>query len=158
MFKEKYKVIELCLELRLTELIWHTLILPYKIINGIWNLTLKPYPTHWLVKQIENSSISQECSSRKTEQDYTQYLGSIISNFIKKHNIKNLDAVCSHGHTVLQSKVLPCKLVTWQISTEIDQTVVCDFRVQDVQLGGQGAPLNLLVIKCYFHNTTIVWI
>jgi hypothetical protein len=23
-------------------------------------------------------------------QDYTQYLGSIISNFIKKHNIKNL--------------------------------------------------------------------
>jgi anhydro-N-acetylmuramic acid kinase len=24
-----------------------------------------------------------------------------------------------------------------EISTEIDQTVVCDFRVQDVQLGGQ---------------------
>jgi anhydro-N-acetylmuramic acid kinase len=50
----------------------------------------------------------------------------------------------AHGHTVLHQ---PQKGLTLQIgnlaeiSTEIDQTVVCDFRVQDVQLGGQGAPL-----------------
>jgi anhydro-N-acetylmuramic acid kinase len=49
----------------------------------------------------------------------------------------------AHGHTVLHQ---PQNGLTLQIgnlaeiSTEIDQTVVCDFRVQDV-LGGQGAPL-----------------
>jgi anhydro-N-acetylmuramic acid kinase len=55
-----------------------------------------------------------------------------------------LDAVCSHGHTVLhqphngftlQIENLP------EIATLIQQKVVCDFRVQDVQLGDQGAPL-----------------
>jgi anhydro-N-acetylmuramic acid kinase len=50
-------------------------------------------------------------SSRKTEPRLHKYLGSIISNFIKKHNIKKLDAVCSHGHTVLH----PQKGLTLQI-------------------------------------------
>jgi anhydro-N-acetylmuramic acid kinase len=52
MFKEKYKVIGLCLELRLTELIWHTLILPYKIINGfeILHSETVPYTSDWLNK------------------------------------------------------------------------------------------------------------
>jgi anhydro-N-acetylmuramic acid kinase len=85
-------------------------------------------------------------------------MGSIISNFIKKHNIKNLDAVCSHGHTVLhQLKGLTLQIGNLaEISTEIDQTVVCDFRVQDVQRWPGCAFGALLVIKCYFHNTTIV--
>jgi hypothetical protein len=34
----------------------------------------------------------------KLKQDYTQYLGSIISNFIKKHNIKNLTQFASRTH------------------------------------------------------------
>lgn len=77
-------------------------------------------------------------------QKYTQLLAEIISDFIKKYNIENIDAVCSHGHTILHQ---PQKGFTLQIgnlpeiSSLIHQTVVCDFRVQDVQLGGQGAPL-----------------
>ncbi|WP_269223875.1 anhydro-N-acetylmuramic acid kinase [Flavobacterium sp. IMCC34518] len=76
--------------------------------------------------------------------NYTQLLASIISNFIDKHSLKDLDAVCSHGHTILHQ---PQNGFTLQIGnlTEIakctHQNVVCDFRVQDVQLGGQGAPL-----------------
>src|SRR6478609_5957749 len=31
--------------------------------------------------------------------NYTQLLASIITGFISKHIIKDLDAVCSHGHT-----------------------------------------------------------
>ena len=60
------------------------------------------------------------------------------------HNIKNLDAVCSHGHTVFHQ---PQKGLTLQIGNLPElanynsQTLVCDFRVQDVVMGGQGAPL-----------------
>ncbi len=81
---------------------------------------------------------------KKTNHDYTKYLASVISSFIKKHTIENLDAVCSHGHTILHQ---PEKGITLQIgnlpaiSSMIGQVVVCDFRVQDVLFGGQGAPL-----------------
>jgi anhydro-N-acetylmuramic acid kinase len=76
--------------------------------------------------------------------DYTKLLGGIISDFIQKHNLKDLDAVCSHGHTILHQ---PQNGFTLQIgnlpeiASLIGQKVVCDFRVQDVELGGQGAPL-----------------
>nr|WP_315201492.1 anhydro-N-acetylmuramic acid kinase [uncultured Flavobacterium sp.] len=76
--------------------------------------------------------------------NYTLLLASIITDFINKHALENLDAVCSHGHTILHQ---PQNGFTLQIGNLpeiaklIQQNVVCDFRVQDVQLGGQGAPL-----------------
>ncbi|MGB1451729.1 MAG: anhydro-N-acetylmuramic acid kinase, partial [Marinirhabdus sp.] len=78
------------------------------------------------------------------DRNYTLLLAQLISTFIAKNKIENLDAVCSHGHTVLHR---PEKGVTLQIgnlpqlSRGIGQRVVCNFRVQDVALGGQGAPL-----------------
>ena len=77
-------------------------------------------------------------------ENYTQYLSQILLAFISKHEITSIDAVCSHGHTILHE---PEKGITLQIgnlpklSTLINQKVICDFRTQDVQLGGQGAPL-----------------
>ncbi|MEO8252861.1 MAG: anhydro-N-acetylmuramic acid kinase [Flavobacterium sp.] len=76
--------------------------------------------------------------------NYTKLLSKIIIAFIEKHQIINLDAVCSHGHTILHQ---PQNGFTLQIgnlpeiATMVQQKMVCDFRVQDVQLGGQGAPL-----------------
>jgi anhydro-N-acetylmuramic acid kinase len=81
---------------------------------------------------------------QKLNKEYTRLLAKIISHFIEEHHIKNLDAVCSHGHTILHQ---PGKGITLQIgnlpeiASLIQQNVVCNFRVQDVQLGGQGAPL-----------------
>ena len=55
-----------------------------------------------------------------------------------------IDAVCSHGHTILHQ---PHNGFTLQIGNLpllhdlLPYTIVCDFRVQDVALGGQGAPL-----------------
>ena len=76
--------------------------------------------------------------------EYTRQLGHHITTFLKQNNIQNLDAVCSHGHTVFHQ---PDEGVTLQIGNlpelarQIGQTVICDFRTQDVALGGQGAPL-----------------
>lgn len=76
--------------------------------------------------------------------NYTELIGSFLNNFLQKYKIENLDAICSHGHTILHQ---PDKGFTLQIGNlpELakitNQTVVCDFRVQDVELGGQGAPL-----------------
>ena len=75
---------------------------------------------------------------------YTHYLGSCINAFIQKHQISNLDAVSSHGHTVFHQ---PEKGITFQIGNlpelaqQLQHKLVCDFRVQDVAMGGQGAPL-----------------
>lgn len=77
-------------------------------------------------------------------EEYTLYLAEIVSKFIQKNAIENIDAVCSHGHTILHQ---PEKGVTLQIGNlpvlakKLQQRVVCNFRVQDVALGGQGAPL-----------------
>lgn len=89
----------------------------------------------------------------RLNENYTNLLGRHISDFISKYDIKYLDAVCSHGHTVFHQ---PEKGVTLQIGNlpelahYIRQTVVCDFRVQDVRLGGQGAPLVPIGDKLLF--------
>ena len=76
--------------------------------------------------------------------EYTKYLSSVINNFIEEFNIKEIDAICSHGHTALHQ---PKDLITLQIgnlpiiSKLLNHLVVCDFRIQDVIYGGQGAPL-----------------
>tara|TARA_B110000238_G_scaffold94910_1_gene103692 strand:+ start:1038 stop:2177 length:1140 start_codon:yes stop_codon:yes gene_type:complete len=75
---------------------------------------------------------------------YGKFLGNIIQNFIEKYKIKNIDFIASHGHTVLHQ---PHKGITLQIGSGEEiakitkQKVICDFRTQDVALGGQGAPL-----------------
>lgn len=75
---------------------------------------------------------------------YTEYLAGVINTFIAKHGLADLDAICSHGHTIWHR---PEEGVTVQIGNRRELaaltgfTVVCDFRVQDVELGGQGAPL-----------------
>ncbi|WP_019037618.1 anhydro-N-acetylmuramic acid kinase [Psychroflexus tropicus] len=76
--------------------------------------------------------------------NYTQILSEFINRFIDEHQITNLDFIASHGHTVLHQ---PEKKLTYQIGNlpELAKltgcNVICDFRVQDVELGGQGAPL-----------------
>ena len=101
------------------------------------------YSQSW-IDQLKSAVDFSETQLKKLNQDYTKLLASIISIFIEKHKIENLDAVCSHGHTILHQ---PQNGFTLQIgnlpeiATLTHQTVVCDFRVQDVKLGGQGAPL-----------------
>lgn len=76
--------------------------------------------------------------------EYGVFLGKQVEKFIRKNRISGLDFIASHGHTVFHR---PENGITLQIgngqmiANETNCPVVCDFRTQDVQLGGQGAPL-----------------
>ncbi|WP_395046872.1 anhydro-N-acetylmuramic acid kinase [Flavobacterium sp.] len=116
--------------------------------NGKWSFQIHEnktisYSELWIDRLKEAVDFS-DLDLKKLNEDYTILLAEIISNFIKTNKIENLDAVCSHGHTILHQ---PQNGFTLQIGNLpriaqlINQKVVCDFRVQDVNLGGQGAPL-----------------
>jgi len=102
-----------------------------------------PYQPEWIQKLQSLVSLSLD-ELKILDEAYTDYLSEIVVDFIRRHKIENLDAVCSHGHTALHQ---PEKRLTYQIgnlpkiATSINEIVVCDFRVEDVLLGGQGAPL-----------------
>ncbi|MDN3724757.1 anhydro-N-acetylmuramic acid kinase [Aequorivita sp. SDUM287046] len=102
-----------------------------------------PYSSYWKEELRDALNYSKEKLER-LDFKYTEKLSEEISKFIKKHNILEIDAICSHGHTILHRPEIG---LTYQIgnlpriSKMVGQTVVCDFRVQDVELGGQGAPL-----------------
>ncbi|MFV7235043.1 anhydro-N-acetylmuramic acid kinase [Flavobacterium sp. ZB4R12] len=120
----------------------------FSVKNNKWTFEILEsetiaYSSSW-IKSLKSAVDYSKEQLEKLNQNYTQLLASIITDFIEKHKIENLDAVCSHGHTILHQ---PQNGFTLQIgnlpemASLIPQTVVCDFRVQDVQLGGQGAPL-----------------
>lgn len=92
-------------------------------------------------------------------EDYTELLAELIQDFITKISettyFEGIDLVCSHGHTVLHQ---PENGITLQIGNlpelaqKLKKTVVCDFRIQDVKLGGQGAPLVPIGDRLLFQH------
>ncbi len=74
---------------------------------------------------------------------YGTWLGTQCNLFIEQYELK-VDAIASHGHTVHHR---PEKGFTYQIGSGqhlanvTGHQVICDFRTNDVSLGGQGAPL-----------------
>lgn len=120
----------------------------FNVIDDKWNYKILEcetvsYDENWLNKLKSAINFSSE-ELDQLNIDYTFLLGNIIKDFLSKYNIKNIDVVCSHGHTILHQ---PQNGFTLQIGNLpeiakiIGEKVACDFRVQDVKLGGQGAPL-----------------
>jgi len=127
--------------------------------KGTWNFEMGlaetvSYSSIWK-NNLQEAILYSEEKIKKLNSQYTKYLGEVIAGFIEKHKLKTLDAVCNHGHTIwhqpengitLQIGNLP------QLATIIKQKVVCDFRVQDVDLGGNGAPLVPIGDRLLFNN------
>ena len=146
MFKETYNVIGVMSGTSLDGIdLAH---IHFTVINGKWEFEILEsetvsYSDNW-VQQLKTAVDSSEEELKKINTTYTVLLADIIKTFIQKYKLQTLDAVCSHGHTILHQ---PQNCFTLQIGNLpeiadlINQTVVCDFRVQDVQIGGQGAPL-----------------
>jgi len=127
---------------------------------GSWSFKINSsetvaYPKKWfnILKHLVSKSIKEVA---EIDANYTQFLAKIIKEFIKNNNINDIDAVCSHGHTALHQ---PENKLTYQIGNLLSlyeilqETIVCNFRIQDVELGGQGAPLvpigDALLFKDY---------
>ncbi|WP_435313037.1 anhydro-N-acetylmuramic acid kinase [Cellulophaga fucicola] len=74
---------------------------------------------------------------------YGTWLGKQVKEFVREHNL-DVDFVASHGHTTHHK---PEKGFTLQIGSgqhlanNSGIKTICDFRTNDVALGGQGAPL-----------------
>ena len=131
----------------------------FNVANANWSFKIHDcetisYSLHWIEK-LKNAVNFSDSELSALNTDYTTYLAAVITAFINRNSIENIDAVCSHGHTIkhqpengitLQIGNLP------QISTLTNQTVVCDFRVADVELGGQGAPLVPIGDQILFNN------
>ena len=116
--------------------------------DGKWNFKIHysetiSYSKFWKQKLKNLIQITTD-ELKQTDEDYTKYLSELIQEFISKNRIENIDFISSHGHTALHQ---PKRQLTYQIGNLpllaelLGQTIICDFRVQDVELGGQGAPL-----------------
>ena len=111
----------------------------FKILNSqTYN-----YSSDW-VNKLSNAINLREKDLNILDDEF----GKLISNYINKFLIKigspKVDLVSSHGHTVFHD---PEKGITKQIGNgeiifnKTNINLICDFRTQDVELGGQGAPL-----------------
>lgn len=113
-----------------------------------------PYPKSWMKKLKETHSLSGE-RLLKLHADYGNYLGLLCNEFIKKHKIKGINFISSHGHTVFHQ---PQNRFTFQLGdgnalhAACGIPVVYDFRSLDVMYGGQGAPLVPIGDKFLFTD------
>lgn len=118
--------------------------------SPVWNyeflfIETVEYTAEWQNKLQFRSSINKK-DLNNLDHEYGEYLGLEINKFRIKNNIEpaEIDLIASHGHTIFHKPELG---FTKQIGNgpEIFSRegipVVCDFRVQDLKLGGQGAPL-----------------
>lgn len=85
---------------------------------------------------------------------YGIWLGTKTKEFIDTYQL-TVDFIASHGHTTHHQ---PQEGLTFQIGSgqhlanSSNHKVVCDFRTNDVALGGQGAPLVPIGDKLFFGN------
>ena len=127
----------------------------FKIINS----KTYDYDNKWqsILKNLSNNNID---SIKQIDKNYTKVLSNFILKFINEFSIKEIDFISSHGHTALHD---PLNSMTYQIgnlpelSSYTKHKVIYDFRTQDVEFGGQGAPLVPVGEKFLFpeYNTLI---
>lgn len=112
-----------------------------------------PYPKLW-EERLSNAFHRQPSQLETLDKDYGRYLGEQVLKFTQAKRIKP-DFVASHGHTIFHKPELH---FTLQIGSGQDlanacgYTVINDFRSEDVNKGGQGAPLVPIGDKLLFSD------
>jgi len=112
------------------------------------------YSFEWKKKLKNAIHISEEKLGR-LDIELGEYFGEEINQFITENNLKRIDFISSHGHTIFHQ---PERKYTLQIGcgktikkvTKIK--TIFDYRSKDVSLGGQGAPLVPIGDKLLFSQ------
>jgi len=123
-----------------------------------WNFDLKAskaiaYPNR-MEKQLKESIRLPSEDLLAFHNSYGTWIGKQLQDFIKEEQLE-VDFIASHGHTVHHQ---PDKGITLQIGSgqhianSVKKKVICDFRTNDVALGGQGAPLVPIGDQLFFGN------
>ncbi|MDH7914611.1 anhydro-N-acetylmuramic acid kinase [Winogradskyella sp. SYSU M77433] len=156
MLKSKYKVIGV---MSGTSLDGIDIIFATFDFDEYWKFEIKeaitfPYSERWK-KMLSHLTGESMKSLQDLDEDYSTFLAEQIQIFIDSDKIEDIDFIASHGHTALHQ---PERGLTYQIGNRqiiadiLKQKVICDFRVQDVEFGGQGAPLVPIGDRLLFHN------
>ena len=118
----------------------------FKYTQG-WSFDIPHADTVQFPKKLEKKlKKSHKLSGEKLsllDVDFGKWMGEQVRDFCEKHGL-NPQAVASHGHTVFHqpSKGLSLQIGNgWALHVASGLPVINDFRMLDVQLGGQGAPL-----------------
>ena len=112
------------------------------------------YPELWK-RKLQKAFTSNKKQLENLDIEYGFYIGNLVKQFCIDRSIGKIDFVASHGHTIFHK---PAERYTLQIgkgqviANSTGSKVVCDFRTQDVDLGGQGAPLVPIGDEFLFTN------
>ncbi len=114
------------------------------------------YSKDWklILSQLVNKSLDE---LKIMDKAYSEYLATVILDFIKDNKLKAIDFIASHGHTALHQ---PEEDLTYQIGNQqifaniLKKKAICNFRIQDVKFGGQGAPLVPIGDRLLFPDYT----
>lgn len=124
--------------------------------NGKWTFAIQDAETvaytEPLQEKLRNAHTLSAYEYVLLHNELANYWGILVKQFIENQAIK-VDFIASHGHTVFHQ---PQKGLTTQIGNGAILAAICqlpvvsDFRVLDVALGGQGAPLVPIGDKLLF--------
>ncbi len=115
--------------------------------NESWSFQIERAETytfpHDLGQKLSGSHLLSGMELSQLDVDFGQWMGNQVKDFCVKFQLKP-DAVASHGHTVFHQPGMGLSLQIgngWALHQAAGQKIINDFRMLDVQLGGQGAPL-----------------
>ncbi|MFM7105803.1 MAG: anhydro-N-acetylmuramic acid kinase, partial [Flavobacteriales bacterium] len=112
---------------------WHWQILHHETVS---------YDNQWQQK-LTTAHRSSAAELFQLDAELAEFHSQCINAFLQKHKV-DVHFISSHGHTILHApkENYTCQIANGGIiSSQTGIPVICDFRTQDVALGGQGAPL-----------------
>lgn len=117
----------------------------------------RPFDGEWKQRLLEAPHASARDLALCHAQ-FGRYIGRQCADFLSRQNLK-IDLIASHGHTVFHypEEAFSCQIGDGAaIAAMTGYPVVDNFRMQDIILGGQGAPLAPLADAWLFPEYPIL--